>query len=106
MGEQNVWTERIRVTGDALMDKTRELLHEGNVRRIIVKNADGQTVLELPLTFGILGAVAAPFLTAVGAIAGLAAKWTVEVERTEPPKDADGAPPEPATGPGPPPGTS
>lgn len=89
--QQKVWTERIRVTGDALVEKTKELLHEGNVRRIVVKNAEGQTVLELPLTFGILGAVAAPFLTAVGAIAGLGANWRLEVERTEPPKDPDPA---------------
>jgi len=91
MTEENVWTERIKVTGDALVDKTKELIHEGNVRRIVVKNAEGQTVMELPMTFGILGAVAAPFLAAVGAIAGLAANWRLEVERAEPPKEGDGA---------------
>ena len=56
MAEEKVWTERLRVSGEALVDKTKELLHEGNVRRIILKNAEGQTVVELPLTFGILGA--------------------------------------------------
>jgi hypothetical protein len=85
--EGKVWTERIKVTGDALVDKTKELLHEGNVRRIVVKNAEGQTVMELPMTFGVLGAVAAPFLAAVGAIAGLAANWRLEIERVEPRKD-------------------
>ena len=89
MAEEKVWTERLRVSGEALVDKTKELLHEGNVRRIFVKNAEGQTVLELPLTFGILGAVAAPFLTAVGAIAGLAANWRLEVERSGPPKQTE-----------------
>lgn len=91
MPEETVWTERIKVTGDALVDKTKELIHEGNVRRIVVKNAEGQTVMELPMTFGILGAVAAPFLAAVGAIAGLAANWRLEVERVEAPKEGDGA---------------
>jgi hypothetical protein len=84
MAEENVWTERLRVAGDALVDKVKELIREGNVRRIVVKNADDQTVMELPMTFGILGAVAAPVLAAVGAIAGLAANWKLEVERTAP----------------------
>jgi hypothetical protein len=95
MTEEKVWTERIKVTGDALVDKTKELIHEGNVRRIVVKNAEGQTVMELPMTFGILGAVAAPFLAAVGAIAGLAANWRLEVERVEPSKEGGGAADEP-----------
>jgi hypothetical protein len=89
MAEQEVWTDRLRVAGDALATKVRELIREGNVRRIVVKNAEDQTVMELPITFGILGAVAAPILAAVGAIAGLAANWKLEVERTEPPKAED-----------------
>lgn len=83
MAEEKVWTERLKVRGDAPRDKVKELLHEGNVRRILVKNAEGQTVMELPLTFGILGAVAAPMLAAVGAIAGAAAHWKLEVERRQ-----------------------
>lgn len=81
VAEKTGWTERVRVSGEALRDKVEELLHEGNVRRIVLKNPEGHTVMELPLTFGILGAVAAPMLTAVSAIAGAAAHWHLEIER-------------------------
>lgn len=80
MGEQNV-KERIKVSGEQLVDKTKELIHEGNVRRIIIKNADGDTVIEVPVTIGVVGAVVAPVLSAVGAIAVLASSWTIEIER-------------------------
>jgi hypothetical protein len=92
MAEENMWRERIKVRGDALRDKVKELLHEGNVRRIVVRNSEGQTVMELPLTFGVLGAAAAPMLTAVGAISALAAHWKLEVERRETLKRAKKAP--------------
>lgn len=85
MPQEQIWTERIKVQADALREKVEELLREGNVRRIIVKNAEGQTVMELPLTIGIIGAVAAPILAAVGAMAGVAARWSLEVERREEP---------------------
>ena len=88
MPQEQIWTERIKVQADALREKVEELLREGNVRRIIVKNAEGQTVMELPLTIGIIGAVAAPILAAVGAMAGVAARWSLEVER----RDEPGAP--------------
>lgn len=84
MGDDKVWTERMKVQADALREKVEELLREGNVRRIIVKNSEGQTVMELPLTFGIVGAVAAPMIAAVGAMAGVAARWSLEIERREP----------------------
>jgi hypothetical protein len=83
MAQDQVWTERVKVQADALREKVEELLREGNVRRIIVKNAQGQTVMELPLTIGIVGAVAAPMLAAVGAMAGVAARWSLEIERRE-----------------------
>lgn len=70
--------------GEALVDKAKELIHEGNVRRIIIKNEEKHTVMELPLTFGVVGAIAAPFLAAIGAIAALASHWTIEVERKAP----------------------
>ncbi|HEX6208973.1 MAG TPA: DUF4342 domain-containing protein [Actinomycetota bacterium] len=88
MAEEKVWTEKVKVQADALREKVEELLHEGNVRRIVVKNSEGQTVMELPLTFGIVGAVAAPMITAVGAMAGVAARWSLEIERREPKKTA------------------
>lgn len=88
MPDDRVWTERMKVQADALREKVEELIREGNVRRIIVKNAEGQTVMELPLTIGIVGAVAAPMLAAVGAMAGVAARWSLEIERREPTKPA------------------
>lgn len=74
-----------------LVKKVKELIHEGNVRRIIVKNDQGQTVIEIPVTIGIVGAIAAPVLAAVGAVGALAGRWTIEVEKREPgPGDAPG----------------
>lgn len=85
MADEKVWTEKIKVQAEALREKVEELIREGNVRRVVVKNAEGQTVMELPLTIGIVGAVAAPMLAAVGAIAGLAARWSLEIERRDSP---------------------
>lgn len=74
-------TERIEVTGGHLVEKVKELIHEGNVRRIIIKDSDGHTVLELPVTVGVVGVLLAPTMAAVGAVAALAADYSIEVER-------------------------
>jgi len=71
---------RIRVRGEELLGKVRELIHEGNTRRIIVIGDDGTTLLEIPLTAGIVGTVMAPALVAVGAIAALATNYTLLIE--------------------------
>lgn len=71
---------RIRVRGEELLGKVRELIHEGNARRIIVIGDDGTTLLEIPLTAGIVGTVMAPALVAIGAIAALATNYTLLVE--------------------------
>jgi hypothetical protein len=73
--------ERIKVHGQDLADKIRELIHEGNVRRIIVKDERGHTYLEIPLTVASIGVIAAPVVAAVGAIAALVAKFDIVVER-------------------------
>lgn len=73
--------ENLKVRGDALAAKVKELLHEGNVRRIIVKNEQGHTVMEIPVTAGVLVAVVAPVLTAVAAIAALAGNWEIDIYR-------------------------
>lgn len=73
--------EEFMVTGEALLAKVRELVHEGNVRRIIIKNDEGHIVAEFPLTFGVVGAVLLPVWAAIGAIAALAANYTLVVER-------------------------
>lgn len=72
--------EVINVKGDQLLQRVKELIHEGNVRRIRIHHA-GHTVLELPLTIGVVGAVLLPMLTAVGALAALLTDCTIEVER-------------------------
>lgn len=73
--------ENIKVHGKDLADKIRDLIHEGNVRRIIVKDEHGHTYLEIPLTVASIGVIAAPVVAAVGAIAALVAKFDIVVER-------------------------
>jgi hypothetical protein len=76
--------ERFKVQGRELVDKIGELIHEGNVRRIIVKDERGHTFMEIPLTIATIGIVAAPILAAVGAIATLVARFEIVVERSAP----------------------
>lgn len=73
--------EEIKVLGSELADKVRALIHEGNVRRIIIKNEQGQTFLEIPVSVAAIGAVFAPILAAVGALAAMAARFTIVVEK-------------------------
>lgn len=74
--------EEFRVTGGEILDKIKEILHEGNVRRIILKDEKGKTFMEIPLTVGVVGALVAPVLAAVGAVAALASNLTIVVEKT------------------------
>lgn len=83
-----------RVSGEKLLAKVREIIHQGNVRRIIIQNHDGTTVMELPLTVGVAGAVLLPIWVAVGAVAALAADYRIAVERVR--EDAPKAPEIPA----------
>lgn len=73
--------EEIKVLGNDLAEKVRDLVHEGNVRRIIIKDEQGHTFLEIPVTVAAVGVVFAPVLAAVGALAAMAAKFTVVVEK-------------------------
>jgi len=75
--------EEFSVAGKDLEKKIRALAHEGNIRRIIIKGDDGKTVMEFPLTVGVIGAVLLPVLAAVGAIAALAMRYTIVVERVK-----------------------
>jgi len=74
--------ESFQLQGGQVLDKVRQLIHEGNVRRITVKH-DGRIIAEFPLTVGVVGTIFAPILAAVGALAALLAECTIEVERTE-----------------------
>ncbi len=76
-----VHTEEFHVNGEELLAKIKQLVHEGNIRRIIIKDKDGKTLIEFPLTFGVVGLVLAPTLAAVGAIAALVTEATVIVEK-------------------------
>lgn len=75
--------EEIQVLGRDLVGKVKELIREGNVRRIIVKDENGNTFVEIPVTVAAVGAVFAPVLAALGAISALVAKFTIVVVRTE-----------------------
>lgn len=75
--------EVFKVKGEQLLKKVKEVIKEGNVRRITIKNKKGQAVLILPLTLGVVGAVLAPVLAAVGAVAALVTECTISVERNE-----------------------
>ncbi len=70
-----------KVRGEDLLAKIKQLIHEGNISRIIIKNEEGKIYLEIPVTVGVIGAVFAPVLAAVGALAALAANFTIEVVR-------------------------
>jgi hypothetical protein len=76
--------EEFRVSGEAVVAKVKELVREGNVRRIILKNDDGRVLLEIPLTIGVIGTVLLPVWAALGAMAALVANLTLAVERVEP----------------------
>ena len=80
MTEEKVRREEIKVSGSQLVDKVKELLHEGNIRRIVIKQND-QTVIELPLTLAAVGVILVPVVAAVGAFAALATNCSIVVER-------------------------
>jgi hypothetical protein len=73
--------EEFRVNGEELLKKVKELIAQGNARRIIIKNEKGETIIEIPLMIGAVGALIAPALAAVGAIAALVTKCTIIVEK-------------------------
>jgi hypothetical protein len=83
MSEGKTFTEEIQTTGAELVAKVKELVHEGNVRRIIVKDEEGKTLVEIPLTLGVVGALLVPTLAAIGAIAALVTDCTIVVEKVE-----------------------
>jgi len=78
--------ERYRVAGEKLLTKVKELLQEGNIRRITIKNEEDRTLIEIPLTIGVVGAAFFPVWAAVGAIAALVTNCSIEVERVRPPE--------------------
>ena len=86
--------EEFQVTGHQLVSAVKDLIHQGNIRRISIRNSRGVTLLEIPLVVGLAGAVFAPVWAAVGAFAALVARCTLVVEREESTGNDDGIPPE------------
>ena len=86
MSEQKYYREEFRVQGEQLLSKVKELVHEGNVRRIIIKNEEGVSLIEIPLTLGVVGALLLPVWAAIGAVAALATSCTIIIERADIPK--------------------
>ncbi len=85
-GNQKTRKEEFKLNGSEIIDKIQELIHEGNIRRIILKNEDGKVLMEIPLTLGLVGVAFAPVLAAVGAMAALLAKMTLVVEKEDEPE--------------------
>ena len=83
MSEEKFRTEEFRVVGEELLTKIKNLIKEGNIRRVIIKDKEGKVLFEIPLTFGVVGALIAPQLAAIGAIAALLTEATIVVEKNE-----------------------
>ncbi len=83
MNDSKRHTEEFHVSGEELLARIKALIHEGNIRRLIVKNKEGGVILEIPVTFGVIGALLAPTLAAVGAAAALITEATIVVEKEE-----------------------
>jgi len=83
MPEEKVRTEEFQVKGEEIVSKIKELIHEGDIRRVIIKNEEGRTLIDIPLTIGVVGALVAPQLAALGAIAALVTHGTIVVEKVE-----------------------
>jgi hypothetical protein len=81
--EKKTRTEEFKLNGDEILNKLKELLHQGNIRRIILKDESGKTFMEIPLTVGVVGAIVIPVWAAIGAIAALVSKLTIVVEKVE-----------------------
>jgi len=75
--------EEFEIRSDELVRKVKEILHEGNVTKLIVEDEEGRTLLEIPATAGVVGALIAPWLAALGAIAAIATKCKIKVEKRE-----------------------
>jgi hypothetical protein len=82
MTDEERW-EEFKVKGEEMLAKVKELVHEGNVRRLIIENDEGKTLVEIPLTVGVVGALLLPMAAAVGAIAAVVTDCTIRVERVE-----------------------
>jgi hypothetical protein len=81
--ESNARTEEFEVKSEEILSTIKELVHEGNIRRVIIKNEEGRSLIDIPLTVGVVGALLVPQLAAIGAIAALISRATLIVEKIE-----------------------
>lgn len=83
MSSEKTRTEEISLSGEDLVATVKNLVHQGNIRRITIENKDGKTLLEIPLTLGVVGALLLPTLAALGALAAIVTECTIVVERID-----------------------
>lgn len=83
MSENKFHTEEFSVNGEEILAKVKQLLREGNIRRVIIKDKSGHILVEFPLTIGVVGAALAPMLVAIGAVAALLSEATIVVEKND-----------------------
>jgi len=83
MDEERLRKEEFTISGEKLVSTIKKLVREGNIRRVTIKNKEGKTLIEIPLTFGVVGALFLPTLAAIGAIAALVTECTIVVEKVE-----------------------
>ena len=83
MSKENIKKEEFKVSGDDVLKKIKEIIKAGNVRKIILKNEKGKSLIEIPVTLGVIGAALLPVWAAIGAVAALVTKCTIVVEKTE-----------------------
>ena len=81
--EQTPRVDEFSMTGDQVLEFLKKMLHEGNIRRVVLRDESGKTLLEIPVTIGVVGAILLPVWAAIGAAAALVAKMTIVIERTE-----------------------
>lgn len=79
--EESTKTEEFKLNGEELVKKVKEVIQEGNTRRIIIKNEKGDSIMEIPVTLGVVGILLAPYLAAVGALAAVLTNCTIVVEK-------------------------
>ncbi|MCE1229326.1 MAG: DUF4342 domain-containing protein [Firmicutes bacterium] len=83
MSDPKPRTEEFKLDGGEVLDKFKELAREGSIRRVILKNEEGRTLMEIPLMVGLVGVALLPVLAAVGAVAAVATRMTLVVERVD-----------------------
>jgi hypothetical protein len=84
MSESTSRSEEFQFSGDTLLAKIKEIIREGNIRRVVIKNDDGRVLIDIPLTIGVVGTLLAPQLAAIGAIAALVLKGSIVIEKETP----------------------